>query len=540
MMHSRGALRCGMFVLLMATACVAPAEDSAKRTRAAAGAHRLVLCNDGGTLAAPDMEGPIGAAGLIRSTIDPLRDTMIDTLYWQLGTDPYKATLSSRLSDWYSHDTKIGPRWGDGIKRFDTAGEWRVYATTQQLIEQGQDPPALLIREGHKAGIAVYLSLRFNDTHDHHLPDTLNNRYFSPMKREHPQWLLGEKDWRATSYNFAVPQVRAYRMALIEETIDKYDLDGLNLDFCRFPYLFKTGEAERGKALITEMIRKTHARIEAKRKTAGRKVGLSVRVPGSLAEGLAAGIDTATWMREGLVDYVIVGAVQGWEHPLPIGEYRKAAEGTQCHVLAQNLDAFMEPRPRSAAVLFGEKNYNSTEKFRAAAAVNWARGAEGILIWNQHFIPFLNDAGFDRQNWKEIGDPATLARLDKHYTVCLADHGGSMPLKLEVGEPAKVNIEIADDLPAARRDKALASATLRLLIEQLTGPDDVTYQLNGQPLDPAQAVRRINYNDTWLDFDVANVLRNGDNELVVTVRGRNASVAAPLSLRSVETLVKYR
>ena len=45
--------------------------------------RRLVLCNDGGTLGAPDMEAPIGIEGLIRETIDPLRDTMVDTLYWQ-------------------------------------------------------------------------------------------------------------------------------------------------------------------------------------------------------------------------------------------------------------------------------------------------------------------------------------------------------------------------------------------------------------------------------------------------------------------------
>lgn len=43
--------------------------------------------------------------------IDPLRDTLVDTLYWQLGTD------------------------------------------TRALIEAGIDPPAVLIEHGHRAHV---------------------------------------------------------------------------------------------------------------------------------------------------------------------------------------------------------------------------------------------------------------------------------------------------------------------------------------------------------------------------------------------------
>jgi len=56
------------------------------------------------------MEAPIGIVGLVKETIDPLRDTMIDTLYWQLGTDPYFGTPTNRLCDWFSHNTKVGAR----------------------------------------------------------------------------------------------------------------------------------------------------------------------------------------------------------------------------------------------------------------------------------------------------------------------------------------------------------------------------------------------------------------------------------------------
>ena len=42
--------------------------------------HRLILCNDGGTLVGPTLEAPMGEQGLVDLTIGPLLDTQIDTL----------------------------------------------------------------------------------------------------------------------------------------------------------------------------------------------------------------------------------------------------------------------------------------------------------------------------------------------------------------------------------------------------------------------------------------------------------------------------
>ena len=119
--------------------------------------HRLILCNDGNAIAGPTREAPLGERGLVELAIDPLRDTLVDTLYWQLGTDPYFGTPTHRLTDHYSHDTAVGPRWGDGTERFGTASQWRVYENTRALIEAGTDPPAVLIKHGHRAGLQVFL-----------------------------------------------------------------------------------------------------------------------------------------------------------------------------------------------------------------------------------------------------------------------------------------------------------------------------------------------------------------------------------------------
>ena len=43
--------------------------------------HRLILCNDGGTLVGPTLEAPMGEEGLVDLTFGPLLGTQIDTLY---------------------------------------------------------------------------------------------------------------------------------------------------------------------------------------------------------------------------------------------------------------------------------------------------------------------------------------------------------------------------------------------------------------------------------------------------------------------------
>ena len=505
--------------------------------------RRLIMGYCGTSLQAADMEAPIGVDGLVRQSIEPLHGTLVDTVYWQLNTDPYYGSASHHLTDWFSHDTQVGPRWGEGRASFKTAGEWRIYENARQIMATGTDPVRVVIEHGHRAGLDVFLSLRFNDGHDHRLPGGLDDPNMSPMKRKHPEWLLGPTvgDYSRFAYNFALPEVRRYRMDLVAETIAKYDLDGFDYDFCRWPILFRPGEGVTGAAVITELLRETRDLLQRKSATVGRPLALSVRVPYELAESKAEGMDTAAWIKEGIVDVVIVAGRGGsWNFRLPIEQYTSLAAGTSCQIIAQNLDGRKWRRPRSAMVLFDEPDYHTTEMHRAVAALHWRAGANGIYIWTQDWMKFVMDGQFNPQWWKEVGSPNLLSRLDKHYIVGPAGRGGNLPLRLaQPGDLAEVNVETADDLRAATERSPRSSATLRLMVEQLTVRDRITYEFNGTKLDPTTALRRYNYNDCWLDFDVSHLLRPGANSLKLRVEARNPRVGAPLLLRCVDALVHY-
>ncbi|MBD1551045.1 family 10 glycosylhydrolase [Pseudomonas typographi] len=509
---------------------------------------RIILCNDGATLALPSASAELNAEAFVAATLGPLRGTAINTLYWQLGADPFHGSPSHRLSDWYTHATKIGPVWGADATRFQTATEWRLAATVRNLREAGTDAVALVVEHGHRAGLEVFVSLRINDGSDCRIPEGQEDAYLSSTRKSHPHWLLhGEgvphpslsqrqQQQSRFALNFSKSEVRDYTLALVAEAIDQYDLDGFDLDFCRQPSLFLPDDVVQGTGLIHEMLTLIRKRLDEKGARVGRRLALSVRVPADLEANRACGLDVARWIEARLVDIVVVADPKGWNYRLPLEAFLELTQGSDIQIVAQNLCGMREERPRSATVLFGEGSRYSTEQYRAVAANHWLAGAHGQFIWNQHLLPYIDDARFDAQAWRDIGDAATLAGLDKHYVVGAAGRGGPLPLELDqAGNAISLDFELADDFPMDGGPAVL----LRILIEQLTDVDELRLSCNGIELDRGAAIARVNYNDYWLDFDLYAIARQGRNRLVIELLRRNPYVVAPLILRRVETLVSY-
>ena len=170
---------------------------------------------------------------------------------------------------------------------------------------------------------------------------------------------------------------------------------------------------------------------------------------------------------------------------------------------------------------------------RAVAAAHWRAGAEGLFLFNNHYLQVVRDRDYDRLPWKEIGDAALIARKDKYYLVDQRIWGGALPLELEgVGDETRVSVDVADDLDSAVRDGALKEASLRLLVDHLTPLDRLEIRLNGEVLKAPKA-RWIFFNETWLEFDVEPPrLKQGWNQISAVVRDRNPHVSNPTQRKS--------
>ena len=82
---------------------------------------------------------------------------------------------------------------------------------------------------------------------------------------------------------------------MIVETLARYDIDGLELDFMREPYLFSKGKEQEGGSILTTWVREIRGLTDAAAKRRGHPVKLGVRVPSSPQTALGLGFDAPAW-----------------------------------------------------------------------------------------------------------------------------------------------------------------------------------------------------------------------------------------------------
>jgi len=90
---------------------------------------------------------------------------------------------------------KVGERYGQYIINssigFSDVFSWSRWFNLECLIERGYDPPEIVVDRAHKLGLEVFASIRMNDCHD-----AYTEMEDSAIKKNHPEWLIGEANRR--------------------------------------------------------------------------------------------------------------------------------------------------------------------------------------------------------------------------------------------------------------------------------------------------------------------------------------------------------
>ncbi len=332
---------------------------------------------------------------LLDTRTTPTFGTHVDTYVWCVGNGA---------------DLPWGSLLGDKV--------WPWLGT----FEHGTD---LIVEACHAQGMEVWGSLRMNDLHDSFMADRLEDAA-EPIKAEHPEYLIApEADRRLpdhlserylwTALNFALPEVRDYRLRFIEKNASAHDFDGYELDFTRFIWDFPLGEERKHAPLMTDFVRKVRALLDAIGKQRGRPYTLVVHVPDSPSVSLDLGFDVKAWLEEKLVDVLVVGmgyVVFGmnpaeWKHlaspyGVPVYPSLNAAVFTTKYIRVPDGPIF-------------------TESTRAVAANWWRQGADGICLFNLFALQDKVLGGFSRDvifaPLREVGDPDLLMGQNKMYGI---------------------------------------------------------------------------------------------------------------------------
>ena len=147
------------------------------------------------------------------------------------------------------------------------AGYRKGIGNMLQVHQEGVDYPARVIQRCRQRGMAPWITLRMNDCHENDIPA---HPFHGSFWVKNPQFRRQNcSGYFATCLDYARPEVRDYYMALIQETLDRYDIDGLELDFMREPYVFSADKEKEGAPILTGWLREVRQRSRQSRRQAG-------------------------------------------------------------------------------------------------------------------------------------------------------------------------------------------------------------------------------------------------------------------------------
>ena len=320
---------------------------------------------------------PAGQAGeLIDRYVDRIADAGVTVFL--CNSNARRTNYRSRVWEtfWDGYDP-AGPDdqpFLASIPRSQVAAYRKGIGNMLAVHQEGVDYPARVIQRCRHDGMSPWITLRMNDCHEN---DNPAHPFHGSFWTKNPQ--LRRKNcsgYFATCLDYANPEVREFYMSLIVETLDRYDIDGLELDFMREPYVFSADKEKEGAPILTEWVREVRRRTADAAAKRGHAVRLGVRVPSRPEVAVGMGLDAIAWAKEGLIDLLVT--TPRWatiEFDLPIAQWRQVL-GKAKVTLAGGLEVLYRPTPGSVP------SQVSPELAIGAATSVLSQGADAVYLFN--------------------------------------------------------------------------------------------------------------------------------------------------------------
>lgn len=368
--------------------------------------------------------------------------------------------------------------------------------TYGRVILDGGDIVKTFVDRCRLRGQSPFISFRLNDAHhkefaDAKRGDKIGNLGMSVTRfyEEHPEYRIvpGSKRSGDVVQNWAIPEVRQSKFALIEE-LCRYDIEGLELDFMRFPSFFPAEvPTEERKRIMTSFVRDVAAAL-GHSEVGGKRRWLCARIPCYLKGFEALGIDLPAMAAAGL-SMVNVSASYFTVQQTDLAAMRRSAPTLSfylelCHSiwngdkLVPGYDTFTFRRA-------------TREEMQTAAHLGYARGAQGISAFN--FAYYREHGGPGRgpfaeppfEVFKGLKDPAWLAQQPQHWFQAPGWNNAFirpplLPRKLKAGATTKFAWDLAPPVGGWQK-----GGRLRLQLANAPIPEAKwTARLNGKELSP--------------------------------------------------------
>lgn len=433
--------------------------------------HTVLYVSDPSSVARLHLPDPVEERH-IRRWIDDIADAGFDLFNQEIWSQGWTAWWTSSN---YQYDQRIQHR------RF------------LPLIGSGVQPIEIIIDHCHARGVGFVGGFRINDGHAYQAREQGLN--VSEFIASNPQFRLTDfpagKNYTTTEpLDFTFKEVRAFTLGVIEEAAIRFDLDGIELCFRDCGY-FPAGTGADHAHLMTDFLAQVRRALQERARTRDRDFLLGARIHDSIPGALSLGLDAATWIREGLLDYVSPQDTMYTDFNLDCASWSDLTGQTTCKLYPGILPwTSIRSRYRDRRVPM------SHAANRAIAKTYYETGADGLSIYN-HFVPSLWTSPFypqRLQTFRHLGDPERIDQSERHYIFDPTWDG-----HIGFGAPDKCSTRIvkANRLIIDRRNPApgkyafslyedLSNASLATLLFRGTGlthNDRIEVRLNGHVIE---------------------------------------------------------
>lgn len=351
------------FPILVAVLLLAPSTPS--RAEKPVRQRRILVNYDGGST----LYSKKGSQGPVRLTAEDLREAIREVSFEGSQVDTVLLCVNAQVM---YYPTKVGTMLGslatpeEKKKLPRNIQQW--IANLNHFVKRGIDPWAVMVAEAKRQKREVLLSFRMNDGHD---GVHLETRFWRDNKKFH----CFDPD-QGHTLNYGHKEVRDHMFLLIQEAVRRYDCDGIELDFNRFPILFKGGTTTERIAKMNSFVRRLRTMLDAEGKKRKRRLVLGVRpptenydVPATYQGSRKVGCDPVAWARNGWIDFVTVSRFLSVTFDLPVAPWKKLITEVPVYGCIEIVDK------KNGVAL-------TPRQYRRAAQHIWSEKADGVYLFN--------------------------------------------------------------------------------------------------------------------------------------------------------------
>ena len=397
-----------------------------------------------------------------RNFILQYKDTQITDFFVCLGASGawYDSRKTDNVMDTYK-------RWIDEGKTNEN--DSNIAVSSVRLVKNfyedyGTSLQAVWVDTLREIGIHPWVSIRMNDIHEASAEDSiLHSAFFRKNRHKNRVSHREPTGYYEYALDYMFDEVREHYLTVIGEALERFDVEGIELDFMREIYSIGIGREYEGIAVINAFMREVYALVQKAELQWGHQVKVAVRLPDTPEKALRFGFDFFDWTEAGIVDCIVVTPRWGSsDNHMPIDLWKKILKGKNI-TLAAGQEILIRPYNRSGFA----PTCNTYETAIATACAHHFQEADAIYLFN--YMDALPDA--DSLKTDDGGDVSLCLNRDIYkkflctagdYDMAAAQRRRHMVTYSDVsavGVPARVQLPMH---LSGKRDTPTAFKALRI------------------------------------------------------------------------------